>query len=218
MSSTVVKPAARSVCALASAVIARMARLAPPVFTWTWASIMPGITVAWPRSITVAPAGICDGRADVGDAVAADQHHLVRQHGAGAGVEQVPGANGDHLIRRRHESPHLGLRRAARKRRDRRDQTDRRFAVPLHGILPCREPHSLEACDSAGGIVHEYRGGNRRVAAASHGAPTACAKSRAPETRDAGRCRCINTRIPGGTTIRVQRSWERITRCDAEPD
>ncbi len=36
----------------------------PPVFTWTWASIMPGITVAAPRSITRAPAGICTAGAD----------------------------------------------------------------------------------------------------------------------------------------------------------
>jgi hypothetical protein len=47
--------------ALPSARKARAARLAalPPVFTCTCASIMPGIMVAAPRSITRAPSGIC---------------------------------------------------------------------------------------------------------------------------------------------------------------
>src|SRR6266513_5744554 len=60
MSSTVVKPASRSTCAFASAISARLAGgLGWLRFRWTCPSIIPGSTVAAPRSITVAPAGTC---------------------------------------------------------------------------------------------------------------------------------------------------------------
>ncbi len=62
MSATVVKPASKSVCALASAMNARSAGVRPPrlppVFTWTCASIMPGITVAPLKSSTRASRGM----------------------------------------------------------------------------------------------------------------------------------------------------------------
>jgi len=43
--------------------------------------------------------------ADIRDAVAAHEHHLVGEHGAGTRVEQVPGADGDHLVVRREIFP-----------------------------------------------------------------------------------------------------------------
>src|SRR6478609_6396497 len=61
MSATVVKPASKSVCALASATYARSAGARapslPPTLTCTCTSIMPGSTVASPRSITRASGG-----------------------------------------------------------------------------------------------------------------------------------------------------------------
>src|SRR5258706_7496955 len=58
MSRTVVNPASRSTCALASAISVRRAGgMGWLRFRWTWPSIMPGMTVADPRSMTRAPAG-----------------------------------------------------------------------------------------------------------------------------------------------------------------
>src|SRR3989449_879755 len=58
MSRTVVKPASRSTCPLASAISVRLdGELGWFRLRWTWPSIIPGSTVAEPRSITVAPAG-----------------------------------------------------------------------------------------------------------------------------------------------------------------
>ncbi len=53
--------------------------------------------------MTWAPAGIliCALGPDIGDSLAREKHHLLREHLAGLAVEQTAGANGDRARRRR---------------------------------------------------------------------------------------------------------------------
>ncbi len=112
-----------------------------------------------------------------------------------------PARIGDHLIRRRHESSHLSLRRAARQPRDRRDQTDRRFAVPLHGILPCREPLLGSVRILRGALYTNIAVGNGVRQATSHTrSPASAARERPASTseiRDDGRAPMYNGTHPG---------------------
>ena len=124
------------------------------------ASMRPGSTVAWPRSMTCTPAGIRDLtlRADVGDALAVHEHDLLRQHLAAVAVEQAAGADGDRArgrrtlqdaalgphARLRAGEPPRALRRLARRRRWRlreyRARQERRLLQRLtqRGILPAK--------------------------------------------------------------------------------
>jgi hypothetical protein len=59
---------------------------------------MPGMTVAFERSITLAPRRNGNARADFHNAIASYDHHLIGEHRAGTRVEQPPGADGDQLV------------------------------------------------------------------------------------------------------------------------
>ena len=122
------------------------------------------------------------GRADIDDGFAAHEHHLVGEHGAGLGIEQVSGANGHHLVRGRYETLHLRVRRAACQRREPRGESQCRL-VPLHEILPCDRPHSRMRRFRPGAFYTKWDCENRATASAR---------------------RCINRCIPGETAIRVQ--------------
>ena len=104
MSSTVVKPAFRSVCAFATPTMVRVDsdRLSAGN-RWTCASIMPG---KHRRRAQVDDRGVrrdCHRWTDVSDAVAPDEDDLIRQHRARPAVEQATRANRHDLRRRRHE-------------------------------------------------------------------------------------------------------------------
>ena len=76
-------------------------------------------------------------RADIGDAVAFHQHDLVVQHGAGAGIEQPSGTNGDDLVWGYEEFPRqLRMRGRACSTRHHGDEQCGQFALPTHEILP----------------------------------------------------------------------------------
>jgi len=77
----------------------------------------------------------CHAGADVTDAVAPDDDHLIRQQRAGAAVEHPAGANRNHLRRRCHEARRRAALRmdddAGQKHGDSRDNA----LQMLHGLL-----------------------------------------------------------------------------------
>ena len=95
MSTIVVKPASRSRCALwiITNVWCSNDSFGTLSATWTCASIMPGQDRRAAQVDHARAGRDGDVRADVRDAVAANQHDLIRQHRAGPRVEQPSRAN-----------------------------------------------------------------------------------------------------------------------------
>jgi hypothetical protein len=90
-----------------------------------------------------------DRAAHIGDAVALDEHDLIGEHGAGLGVEQSPGPDGDKLVGRRQVFLlDAGISGGAAFLRPHRtvcganhcgDETYSQFALPTHEVLPYGE-------------------------------------------------------------------------------